>query len=1169
MDNKNNTLVSIKRYFETFDSFDLISKFGALNLEFENQNKNLLTSYATTVGLFNLNSGKPKISSKTMKTLIDLLNSSPIMPSIQDPSESAFYEDIYLDKEYKVFNGINTSSAFYVNAIIGMLFYRKTGLDKAFKTKVIRLIKFALFLSDSVFQKSYIKQSVDKDHKYIEKLLFSNRLETYQKALIFDSNVINGYITKDELNEYFLCSTKGRKMEKCLNDEFPFYYDSPLLEFNGKLLVLDPTSICYFIKNLCLRLSKEFNCEELFLKNYYDSTFDYSLEQCKMLSGIFPNNESTIIEELNERFRYYAYSIGNKVVLFVCCRIDSQKTNPLGANFDDVFKKAFSAIKKKGFDDKNTYTLVTFNSYGGQAFFNSGFKFKNQPVMLAVPDLEMVQINEKNNPFFLENFTLFLNYYFPNDKLSMVFSIVNLIGMIHLKGYDYYLGDEINTRNKSFMLNMAFDFIYPYCVKALKEKQNSVALFDGVDNPVRLIKYEDNIYFPNPIICPLFNLTPLYARVGEYGFWIVSKREDETGLLVARSLGYWLNQISNNITGLINHNYYIQVAQVEGTMSLFLFDEKRCELRYTRKYLEEFNNDDNDNEISMVCNILNIFNILNPSIIKKLKQVSLVKFRKIIYTINAERDPFLRPLTEKLPPLRCSKIYSSMMDDYCGDYISNELQIPFGEIKNPAFVINSTVDYLFDVFKRFIDKFNWLNALERCYLYSEKMLTELLLYQDNLKHQFALYPEHATDIEKNNDEINVSSISVRFIVEYLAAIKTSGDLIISDDDIQYAMGIVESIIRWAKISDSYRYSLVDSFNFLESGRIGYNHERIERFNELLSSAAFNDSIRRIESFNYEPSVFPFEEEIKRAYLHEHGFATEQMALAIAVIFACGEEQDSEIKKGTIDDLLVMLHRNHDINMDDETFARIIDFLTIDYRGAFYDNSIKSRELHPWKYNREWSLMRKPLVKRDGSFYWGNRMLYHSYLFIMQTIRSGKEPSHDNTKDGIGCLNGKILEHIGEEFNDYCFNYLKSNMPKLVFDKCVKSINNKRIQIVDHEPLGDIDILAIDKDKKRIYLIETKRFYYSRNPSELDNEITDMFLGTKKKKSFLEKELLRKQWVENHVNDVIAQYKLSGNGWKVRYTFLTYKPLLSSEFVSMSINHIDLKSITLNYLRKLK
>ena len=1161
---KNRILYTLKNYYERYDSLDLISSFGAMNLEFDNQNKNLLTSYATIVGLFNINKDKPKASNKTIKNIIDELNNSSIMPPIQDPSESLFSEDVYLDKEYKVFNGINTSSAYYVNSIIELMFYRKTAFDVSFKNKLIRFIKFCLYVSDSVFRKAYIKYPIDKDHRFVEDLLFPNRLDTYRKALFFDKNIVSDFISDEELKKYFLCSMDDLDLEECLRQTYPFYYNAPLLDCGDKLLVIDPTSICYFIKNLSLRLAKEYKCEDYYLNAFYDSVFDYSLERCKMLSGVFPNDEKQLFDEIDKKSRVYVYLVGNKVVLVV---MQAFGENPLGSNCDQLFKKTFRKLKDLGYGAEKVYTFVVLSTYYGQTSFSSGFHFKNQPFIVPAADLETIQINERKNPFFLEDFTAFLNFYFPKDKMAMVFSITNLLGILHSKEYDFYLDDELSTRGA--FLNLAFDFIYPYCIDAAKEQQNSVAEYLGINNPIRLIKYEDNIYFPNPILCPVLNVKPLYVRIGNYGFWIISKRDDETGLLVSRTLGYWLNKIKDTIAKYLKHDYFIQVALTEDDVSIYLFDDRRCELRYTRKYLERFSNEDNKNEIYMIFNILDIFKIFNSDISSHLKQVSSVPFRKITYSINAERDPYLRPVTQNLALMRCGKIYNSIIDDVCGDFLKDRLKVEYGIIKDPEIVINAVVEHLFDTFSNFVDKFDWIPALERCYTYCEKALSELLLFQDNLKHQFALYPEHAGEIEKNNDEMNVSSIGIRFVVEYLAAIKTTGKEIMDDVDIHYAISLVSEIIRWAKLSDGYRYKLIDSFTFLKSGRVGFNHDKLERFHTLLSSVAFNDSIRRIDSFNYEPKDFPFDKEINDAYLFEHGFTLNQLLYTTIAIFACGEEQEGDIKKASFDELLSVFRRDPDCKADDTTFSKIVDYLSIDFRGKYYDGKIKNRELHPWKYNREWSLMRKPIVRRGGVCYWGNRMVYHSYLFIMQSIRGGKEPSHSDSKDGIGVLNGKILEYIGEEFNDYCLNYLKNIMPDLAYDKCVKSINNKSIRNEACETLGDIDILAIDKAKKRIYLIETKRFYYSRNPSELDDEIKDMFVGTKKRKPFLTKELLRKEWIEKHITDVVEHYGLNGNGWNVRYTFLTYKPLISTEFVNYSINHIDLKNITLNYLRKLK
>lgn len=253
----------------------------------------------------------------------------------------------------------------------------------------------------------------------------------------------------------------------------------------------------------------------------------------------------------------------------------------------------------------------------------------------------------------------------------------------------------------------------------------------------------------------------------------------------------------------------------------------------------------------------------------------------------------------------------------------------------------------------------------------------------------------------------------------------------------------------------------------------------------------------------------------------------------------------------------------------ELFLKVIDYISIKRRDKFYDNSIKPRELHPWKYNRSHSLMRKPIIQCPDGYIWGNRMVEHLYFHLINTIFSGKEPSNCVGKNSINTLNGKILQHSGETFNDKCYEYLKATMPNINFKKCVKSINNKKIENDKKENLGDIDILGIDRIKRRIYLIETKDFFYSRDPSELDVEIKKMFIDTEKKRSFLTKEKNRVKWFKDHLKDVIKHYNLKEEDWQIRYTFLTNKPLISTEFSNISINSTSLKFISIKYLRNLK
>ena len=81
------------------------------------------------------------------------------------------------------------------------------------------------------------------------------------------------------------------------------------------------------------------------------------------------------------------------------------------------------------------------------------------------------------------------------------------------------------------------------------------------------------------------------------------------------------------------------------------------------------------------------------------------------------------------------------------------------------------------------------------------------------------------------------------------------------------------------------YGLVDEINYLKSGRIGYNHKKVDLFNSLLSDVSFYDASHNVDDINYQPKSFPFDKEIDQSYLFEHGFTTSQLMSGIVVALA--------------------------------------------------------------------------------------------------------------------------------------------------------------------------------------------------------------------------------------------------------------------------------------------
>ncbi len=1160
--------------FNTYNSVDLLTKFSALNLVFENQNKNIYTTYLTTYALFNLNVGKLRVNRETFKTIISQVENNSSLSYMIDPSESPFFEYIFLDKEYGVFNGINTSSAFYVNSIIQTLLYRKNNLPQEFKNKALRFIKASLIISDVIYRRTNISFKDIAEHQDIENIVIPSNLDDLCLYVFIDKNKISGLLSETELNNYFLLNVKGKNLEEELNSQLPFYYDAPFLKIEEKILCIDPTSICFFIKNICIKLSKEFNCEKEFVVEYNNTVASNSFNLAKTISGIRLLDEEVILNEETDIYKSSTFKVGSQKAVLLAFFCDNSTIDPYSKNYkyehvdyNSFLRNTLDKLQSLGYFQENLYCFIIFNSITGSFEFISNIDFENPPLIVPACDLPIIQINESQNPYFLEVFSNLLKNGLGKNDFSMIFSTTNLIGMISERDYDLYLNDDI--RVKDVHLYTAFDFIYPYSVKAVSKCQNSVSVFEEIDMPIQLIKIEENIYFNNPITCFIDNVRPLYLKLAEYGIWAYSAINDENGVLISRAVLYWLNQIRNTLSKFLSFNLYIQISYDENKKGAIKVKDNVSILYYSRKLIESGENSNNSNEIWLVVELLKCFDLFNNEIAQDLYNKSNFDNKKIIYVINILNNQISKPLNISLPPIKSEKMLESIIDDKIGEFLVDDKLLKFGKIDNPAALIKDVVKFLFSKFEKELCKYNWKSAVDLCYLYIESLTQELSLFHDNMKHQVALYPERQNDIIENFNRINTASVSLRFVIEYLSTIQSDGKETMNEFDMIKSISLSSSIIKWAHIDDAFKYGLLENAELLKSYRIGFDHYNLNKFNEIVSDVVFFDVSHKLNFKILSNEKWPFKKELDEAYRYEHGFTTNDIRQVISVFLVIGDKQKSEIKNATKNEVISLIKNNIEFDISEELFYRVVDYISFKKRKVFYDKNIKPRDLHPWKYNRRESLLRKPIISYGENYIWGNRMVEHLYYHLMQTIFNGKEPSDKSGKMSINTLNGKILEYSGNEFNNECFDYLIQQMPNLYFDKCVKSVNNLKIANTKDETLGDIDILGIDTEKKKIYLIETKNFFYSRDPSELDIEIQEMFVDNSKRKSFLTKELNRVLWIKNHISDVVKQYRLEDGDWKVSYTFLTNKPLISKEFSNKKINATSLKFISLKYLRSLK
>ncbi|NRG46364.1 hypothetical protein HRF87_16575, partial [Bacillus sp. CRN 9] len=117
----------------------------------------------------------------------------------------------------------------------------------------------------------------------------------------------------------------------------------------------------------------------------------------------------------------------------------------------------------------------------------------------------------------------------------------------------------------------------------------------------------------------------------------------------------------------------------------------------------------------------------------------------------------------------------------------------------------------------------------------------------------------------------------------------------------------------------------------------------------------------------------------------------------------------------------------------------------------------------------------------------------------------------------------------------------------IVDKNLKKINQKRIADENGNTLGDIDVLYIIPDRKRIVLAEVKDFNFSKSPYEMECEYQNMFVDKEDKKSFATKHKRRAAWVKEHIEDIKKHYRLTGDGWSVKDIFIVNEAIISNAF----------------------
>ena len=1106
-----NILKEIKKY----DVYDIIAKLSALNLVPENQNKATIIepiiAAILTLSKDKLTS-KYKISIGKFKKIIQSIESMSLSNAI-DPPEIPFIERVMFYQNYNIFTGINYIPGYILQVVINTIYTSGNKFHVEFTKKISVLINFILQISDYASKQTNINLTNIKKYDEISNIVVPSEyiLEKLKECLIIKEDIVNCMLNDNELIDLLYSDFENENIENVLNLDNQKFFKKPFLKDNkGNVIILSTSILVPFLIHTIVSFADQYGEKEKFIKLYNDNVWKECIKYFEKLKNKKINEKFFNIElkKYDTSYKEALLKGDNKQVIITIGIFDD------GINFDkkkvfdkydnnkisECVNKRISYIIKKlknKIQDKDIFICLVYNSFGRSMLIEFNIKTFNTPIFLNPYELKCISINEKEQKFFL---TRYMNAKNKLIKMPHFFGELPYINIYTNCDYSFYISDEFNPQ-KTMLCIFAGDNI-EYIVKALKkEDRHLVESYTSeymeeviLQDEKRKIYLNDNIDRENTIINLLIEMKNIkiwiysekvkdteelnvyYSIIDAISYWIGEcKKIIEDKTIVEKYISIKINMIGNSIEYFYDQKYK---GSIEDTITI-----KRKLNKISLNIIPDtfycLNRNDNQEEKKLLLIILNEILDLTNKDYEKINKIFYPNKKQKIFTINYKIYPYLKPIDYPQNRKVNENDINELLDNV-GKYIISLKRWDYGIVKekdkNEITIL--VVDHLYKLLQNKVKKFNSYKLIETVYYDLEEQLYYMMIFQMRYYNDILCYPEKKSEIWENFNENQKITKALKFLIEYVSAQPPLEKEILGEYEYEEILAICFLIIEWAYNNDLFRYKIFNTpIEILKSDRIGikkeeYNtmgsnmlHAKIKEF-EYNSIGKWSESIVKSQ----------FEsKELDKAFEFEKGFTFSEFLNVCYNLILIGEEQKSEVKKFECDKLAVSIHEQLK-EIENTKIQKILDYICLEQRKDFLipPAGFRKEDTYPWRFNRELSFTRRPLIKLDNEYIWGNRNIFHMTMFTMEIINNGKFKARSAE---MNKYIGKASKNRGQAFNNSVFNILNT-FPELIVDKNLKKINKKRIVDEENKDLGDIDILYIyDKDKK-IIIGEVKDFKLS-------------------------------------------------------------------------------------------
>jgi hypothetical protein len=402
---------------------------------------------------------------------------------------------------------------------------------------------------------------------------------------------------------------------------------------------------------------------------------------------------------------------------------------------------------------------------------------------------------------------------------------------------------------------------------------------------------------------------------------------------------------------------------------------------------------------------------------------------------------------------------------------------------------------------------------------------------------YGQYYDVFKEFSDTESDLNEANLVMRVLVEFVACIMPSGKKIASDDDVDMLLAHIVEIANYGIISDEIKFDIQDpEIGLLPSGRIGiskrFENNTLKDFKKDMYNEEFDSYTEDFgEYFEQYPTEEPDKEaesyalKVNKVFREEWGIALFDIS-AICHLMASYLFHNDKSTDLIKEEQLYKIAGESTKATEKEISAFLKHMIFLNREHILKPpTGYASWEVYPWRYNRRLSYLLRPvipiMINGEKNLLFSARHLLMAAENIIAIFYNGTLKTNKEHKK-ISQLLAERNNIKGKRYRNEVCKWLSDNTDLTVYDNEIK-ISSRGFFRSDTDK-GDIDILAINKDKKIIYSIECKNTFQAKIAYDYKSEI-DTYLGVDGREGLIQKHINRDIWLKANKSTVIDKLAL--------------------------------------------